>query len=52
VLAYGQPDDPDVRGYRSETRRYSMKQWRPVLFDDDDIEADPQITSTVVESAS
>jgi acyl-homoserine-lactone acylase len=50
-LTYGQPDDPSAPGYTAQMEQYSEKQWRPVLFRDEDIEADPDLTTEVVEGA-
>ncbi len=50
-LTYGQPDDPTDPRFRSQTELYAKKSWRPVAYDDADIQADPDFASTVVTGA-
>jgi acyl-homoserine-lactone acylase len=48
-LTYGQPDARDDPGFTSQTERFSDEDWRPILFRDEDIENDPDLTSYTVE---
>ena len=50
-LTYGQPDDSTDPRFRSQTELYAAKQWIPVAYDEADIKADPEFTSTVVTAA-
>jgi acyl-homoserine-lactone acylase len=43
LLTYSQSDDPASPYYADQTRLFSDKQWRPILFRDDDILADPAL---------
>ncbi|MEM9730254.1 MAG: penicillin acylase family protein [Myxococcota bacterium] len=43
IAAYSQSKDPNSPHYADQTRLYSMKQFKPVLFRDDDIMADPEL---------
>ncbi len=41
-LTYSQSGDPTSPHYADQTSRFSEKQWRPILWDDEDILADEQ----------
>jgi acyl-homoserine-lactone acylase len=47
-VTYGQSDDPLSPHHTDQTRLFSAKQWRPVLFTEDDIAADPNLRVEVV----
>jgi acyl-homoserine-lactone acylase len=46
-LTYGQSGDPESENYFDQTLRFSEKQWRPVLFKEEEIAADVQRDYTV-----
>lgn len=51
LLTYGQSGDPDSPHYSDQTELFSRKEWRPVLFAAEDIEADPELRTYRVTSA-
>jgi acyl-homoserine-lactone acylase len=46
-LTYGQSGDPASEHFIDQTRLFSNKAWRPVLFNDADIKANTQSTKTI-----
>jgi acyl-homoserine-lactone acylase len=48
VMVYSQSDTAGSPHFDDQTQLWSAKQWRPVLFKDDDVKADPQLAETVV----
>ncbi|MEX2301810.1 MAG: penicillin acylase family protein [Bryobacterales bacterium] len=46
-LTYGQSGDPESENYFDQTVHFSEKQWRPVLFQEEEIAADVQREYTV-----
>lgn len=48
-LTYSQSEDPRSPHFRDQTELFSRKQWRPLLFREADIAADPNLHETVVE---
>jgi acyl-homoserine-lactone acylase len=48
-LTYSQSEDPRSPHFRDQTELFSQKQWRPLLFREADIAADPNLRETVVE---
>ncbi len=48
VLTYGQTGLRDSDLFATQTIRFSEKNWRPVRFTEADIDADPNLTETVV----
>jgi len=49
ILTYGQTGDRESPLFEQQTVRFSEKNWRPVALTDEQIEADPQLTSQVVQ---
>ena len=47
-LTYGESGDRESPHFIDQTRLYSEKAWRPILFAEQDIVADPQLTTTTV----
>jgi acyl-homoserine-lactone acylase len=47
-LTYGQSGDPQSPGFLDQTRLFSEKAWRPILFAEKDIAADPELTTASV----
>jgi acyl-homoserine-lactone acylase len=47
-LTYGQSGDPESPHFIDQTRLYSTKSWRPILFDERDILADPGLEEMTV----
>jgi acyl-homoserine-lactone acylase len=47
-VTYGQSDDPASRYHTDQTDRFSRKDWRPVLYTEDDIEQDPELEIEVL----
>lgn len=45
LLSYGQSDRVDAITHADQTYRYSDRAWRPVAFTDEEILADPALTS-------
>nr|MBA2497850.1 penicillin acylase family protein [Acidimicrobiia bacterium] len=45
-LTYGNPDDPAAPDYRADLDAFSEGRWRPILFTDDAIAADPGLEVT------
>jgi acyl-homoserine-lactone acylase len=43
LLSYSQSANPESDYFGDQTRRFSEEAWRPVLFTDADIEADPEL---------
>jgi acyl-homoserine-lactone acylase len=50
ILTYGNSGDPTSAEQHAQTERYSAEDWRPILFTDDDIAADPGLRTYVVRS--
>ena len=48
LLTYSQSGDPSSPHYTDQTRLFANKQWRPVLFTDDEISADTVSTVELV----
>ncbi|HEY8376570.1 MAG TPA: penicillin acylase family protein, partial [Nannocystis sp.] len=48
-LTYSQSEDPRSPHFRDQTELFSRKQWRPLLFREEDIAADPNLRVTIVE---
>ncbi|PCC67700.1 acyl-homoserine-lactone acylase [Nannocystis exedens] len=48
-LTYSQSEDPRSPHFRDQTELFARKQWRPLLFREADIAADPNLRETVVE---
>ncbi len=48
LLAYGQSGDPSSAHHADGTEAYSAKAVRPLLFDDADIESDPELVRATV----
>lgn len=44
VLSYGQSDDPSSPHYTDQTVRFGEKDWRTILFDEQDLLQDPNLT--------
>jgi acyl-homoserine-lactone acylase len=51
LLTYGQTGDRDAPDFEVQTVRFSDKAWRTVAFTDEQIEADPQLTTEHVTGA-
>ncbi|MCA9656338.1 MAG: penicillin acylase family protein [Myxococcales bacterium] len=47
-LTYGQSDDPDSPYHTDQTHRFSHKDWRQVLYTEDQIENDPDLEVEVI----
>ena len=50
LLTYSQSEDPTSDAFGDQTRMFSEKQWRPILFRDEDIGDDPQLEEFEVHS--
>lgn len=48
IVTYGQSDDPRSPYHTDQTELFSAKQWREVLYTEDDIEQDPELEVEVV----
>jgi acyl-homoserine-lactone acylase len=48
ILTYGQPDDPASGDFTSQTKLFAAGLFRPALFTDDEINADPAKATTTV----
>ena len=48
-LTYSQSGDPESPLFDDQTKLFSEKAWRPILFTDEDIAADPELEETVLE---
>ena len=48
VLTYSQSGDPRSPHFSDQTALFGAKQWRPVLFTEKEIKADPALTSLKV----
>jgi acyl-homoserine-lactone acylase len=46
LLTYGQSADPASNLYRNQLQRFSQKQWRPIVFVEQDIAKDPALGTT------
>jgi len=46
LLTYGQSADPASNLYRNQLQRFSQKQWRPIVFAEQDIASDPALGTT------
>lgn len=51
ILAYGQSGDPSSPHFSDQTRLFSEKRWRPVLFTEDQIASDPELVVRTVGGA-
>ena len=47
-LTYGESGDPQSPHYVDQTKLYAEKSWRPVLFAEKDIVADPELVTLTV----
>jgi len=47
-VTYGQSDDPESPYHTDQTKRFSQKDWRRVLWSEEDIENDPELDIEVV----
>src|SRR5690606_30158997 len=47
-VTYGQSDDPRSRYHTDQTRSFSEKEWRRVLYTEDEIEQDPALEVEVL----
>jgi acyl-homoserine-lactone acylase len=43
ILTYGQSGDPKSPHFSDQTELFSKKQWRPILFTNEEIEADAEL---------
>ncbi|WP_437967232.1 penicillin acylase family protein [Sorangium sp. So ce260] len=43
LLSYSQSNDPESRHFADQTELFSRKEWRPVLFTQEEIAADPNL---------
>jgi acyl-homoserine-lactone acylase len=50
ILTYGESGDRGSEHFTDQTRLYSSKSWRPILFDQRDIRADPELAETEVQA--
>ena len=48
-LTYGESEDPASPHYTDQTELFSAKSWRPVLFREADIAADPELETVTLE---
>ena len=48
IMTYGQSGDPESPHFSDQTRLFSSKTWRPILFDQADIMSDPNLRTYVV----
>jgi acyl-homoserine-lactone acylase len=48
LLSYSQSTDPSSPYFADQTERYSEKAWRPVLFTEEEIAADPNLVTETV----
>ena len=44
-LTYGQSGIPGDENWSDQTERFSQKQWRPCLFSEEEIAADPNLVT-------
>ncbi len=51
LLTYSQSGDPDSPHYSDQTELFSRKEWRPVLFRAEEIEADPALRTYRISAA-
>jgi acyl-homoserine-lactone acylase len=47
-LSYSQSDDPKSKHYRDQTPLFAGKEWRPLVFSEADIAADPELTTVAI----
>jgi acyl-homoserine-lactone acylase len=47
-VTYGQSDDPESPYHKDQTKPFSQKRWRSVLFSEDDIASDPDLRVEVI----
>jgi acyl-homoserine-lactone acylase len=47
-LTYSQSAEPDSPWFSDQTELFSQKQWRPILWNEADIAADPNLIEYVV----
>jgi acyl-homoserine-lactone acylase len=50
ILTYGQSANPASPHFSDQTERFSRKEWRKILFKEEDIQSDPGLEELVVES--
>ena len=48
VMVYSQSDTAGSPHFDDQTALWSARRWRPVLFKDEDVQADPELAETVV----
>jgi acyl-homoserine-lactone acylase len=48
LLVYGQTEDRESADFDAQTQAFSEKRWREVAFTDEQIEADPELTTSTV----
>ncbi len=48
ILTYSQSGDPSSPHFADQTERFSNKQWRPILFAEDQISADPELEEITI----
>ena len=48
LLSYSQSENPESPRYADQTRRFSLKQWLPMRFTEQQIRSDPEYKRTVV----
>ena len=48
ILTYSQSQDPSSPHYTDQTVRYGAEGMRPILFEEDDILADPEMVELVL----
>lgn len=51
LLTYSESSDPDSPHFADQTQRFSEKQWRPVVFTEDEIAADPELQTVEISGA-
>lgn len=49
LLSYSESSDPESSHYADQTQLFSKAQYRPVLFTEDDIKADPNLKVTTLD---
>jgi acyl-homoserine-lactone acylase len=48
-LSFSQSHDPEAENYTDQTQLFSEKTWRPIVFNEADIQADLKRTLTISE---
>jgi acyl-homoserine-lactone acylase len=51
LLTYSQSGDPESPHFSDQTELFSRKEWRPILFRTEAIEADPELRTYRVSAA-